>query len=259
MKKILITGKSGYIATQLKKYFCNKYEITTIGREDFCIEDEQECEKFFNKSYYDAVIHTAIVGGSRFYPDGMDCLKSNINIFLNILNNKNNFGKLINFGSGAQFNLIPKYYGLSKKLINSFIKENSNFYDLRIYGVFNENEIDTRFIKGSILSNLEKEKISIFNNKMMDYIYMDDLCSLVEYYIEENNPAKEIDCCYKNKVTLYNIAQFINSISDFQSKIELQSHSYDHYIGPQKNLPIETLGLEEGIKRTFEKIKNNVV
>ena len=60
-------------------------------------------------------------------------------------------------------------------------------------------------------------------------------------------------------VTLYNIAQFINSISDFQSKIELQSHSYDHYIGPQKNLPIETLGLEEGIKRTFEKIKNNVV
>ena len=144
MKKILITGKSGYIATQLKKYFCNKYEITTIGREDFCIEDEQECEKFFNKSYYDAVIHTAIVGGSRFYPDDMDCLKSNINIFLNILNNKNNFGKLINFGSGAQFNLIPKYYGLSKKLINSFIKENSNFYDLRIYGVFNENEIDTR-------------------------------------------------------------------------------------------------------------------
>lgn len=256
MKKILITGKSGYIATQLKKYFCNKYEITTIGREDFCIEDEQESEKFFNKSYYDAVIHTAIVGGSRLYPDSIECLKTNINIFLNILNNKNNFGKLINFGSGAQFTLSPKYYGLSKKLINGFIKETENFYDLRIYGVFNENELESRFIKRSIKSNLCKENIHIFNNKMMDYIYMDDLCSLVEYYIKENNPPKEIDCCYKDKVTLFNIAQYINSISDFKSKIKLESHSYDHYIGPKINLPIKVIGLEEGIKRTFKTINN---
>ena len=256
MKKILITGKSGYIASELKKYFFNKYEITIIGREDFSLEDEKETNKFFQKSFYDVVIHSAILGGNRLYPDSIECLKTNINIFLNILNNKNNFGKLINFGSGAQFTLSPKYYGLSKKLINGFIKETENFYDLRIYGVFNENELESRFIKRSIKSNLCKENIHIFNNKMMDYIYMDDLCSLVEYYIKENNPPKEIDCCYKDKVTLFNIAQYINSISDFKSKIKLESHSYDHYIGPKIKLPIKVIGLQEGIKRTFKKINN---
>jgi len=256
MKKILITGKSGYIASELKKYFFNKYEITIIGREDFSLEDEKETNKFFQKSFYDVVIHSAILGGNRLYPDSIECLKTNINIFLNILNNKNNFGKLINFGSGAQFTLSPKYYGLSKKLINGFVKETENFYDLRIYGVFNENELESRFIKRSIKSNLCKENIHIFNNKMMDYIYMDDLCSLVEYYIKENNPPKEIDCCYKDKVTLFNIAQYINSISDFKSKIKLESHSYDHYIGPKIKLPIKVIGLQEGIKRTFKKINN---
>ena len=254
--KILITGKSGYIASEISKYLSSKYEVTTIGREDFSLEDENETNKFFQKSFYDVVIHSAILGGNRLYPDSIECLKTNINIFLNILNNKNNFGKLINFGSGAQFTLSPKYYGLSKKLINGFVKETENFYDLRIYGVFNENELESRFIKKSIKSNLCKENINIFNNKMMDYIYMDDLCSLVEYYIKENNPPKEIDCCYKDKVTLFNIAQYINSISDFKSKIKLESHSYDHYIGPKINLPIKVIGLEEGIKRTFKRINN---
>ena len=125
--KILITGKSGYIASEISKYWSSKHEVTTIGREDFSLEDEKETNKFFQKSFYDVVIHSAILGGNRLYPDSIECLKTNINIFLNILNNKNNFGKLINFGSGAQFTLSPKYYGLSKKLINGFIKETENF------------------------------------------------------------------------------------------------------------------------------------
>ena len=256
MKKILITGKSGYIATELRKYLSAKHEITAIGREDFSLENTVKTDEFFNKSFYDVVIHSAIVGGNRVYPDNINCLKSNINIFLNILKNKKNFGKLLNFGSGAQFTLQPKYYGLSKKLINNFIHETENFYDLRIYGVFDENEPETKFIKRSIKSNLAKEKISIFNNKMMDYIYMPDLCSLVEYYIESKNPKKEIDCCYKDKLTLFNVANFINSISDFKSKIEVESYSYDHYIGPKIDLPVKVLGLKKGLKKTFKQIKN---
>ena len=88
MKKILITGKSWYIATELRKRLSAKYEVTAIGREDFSLEDSVETDEFFNKSFYDVVIHSAIVGGSRIYPDNINCLKSNINIFLNILKNK---------------------------------------------------------------------------------------------------------------------------------------------------------------------------
>tara|TARA_R110002020_G_scaffold215746_2_gene423026 strand:- start:512 stop:1282 length:771 start_codon:yes stop_codon:yes gene_type:complete len=254
--KILITGKSGYIASELKKYLSSKYNITTIGREDFSLEDEAQTNKFFDKSYYDVVIHTAIVGGNRLYDDNINCLKSNINIFLNILNNKKKFGRLINFGSGAQFTLNPKYYGLSKKLINEFVKENKNFYELRVYGVFNENELETKFIKTSIKSNLQKKDISIFDNKFMDYMYMDDLCSLVEYYIREKNPPKEINCCYNNKITLFNIAKIINSISDYKSDIKIKNYTYEDYIGSRNTIPVDVIGLTEGIKKTFDKIKN---
>ena len=256
MKKILITGKSGYIAKELYKYLKDKYKITTIGREDFSLEDPEATDEFFSNKLYDVVIHTAIIGGNRLYKDSIKCFNSNVNIFLNIIKNKNKFKRLINFGSGAQFSLNPKFYGLSKKMINEIIQYVDDVYDLRIYGVFNENELDSRFIKSAIKRNLKKQNISIFENKFMDYIYMEDLCALVDYYIEADKPQKEIDCCYENKVTLFNIAKLINKISDFKSDINIESHTYYDYIGSKNKLPIKTIGLVEGIRKTFSILKD---
>tara|TARA_A100000171_G_C2119684_1_gene140031 strand:- start:616 stop:1389 length:774 start_codon:yes stop_codon:yes gene_type:complete len=256
MKKILITGKSGYIAKELYKHLKGKYEVTTIGREDFSLEDTEATDEFFSNKLYDVVIHTAIIGGNRLYKDSVKCFNSNVDIFLNILKNKNKFKRLINFGSGAQFSLNPKFYGLSKRMINEIIKYVDDAYELRIYGIFNENELDSRFIKSAIKSNLQKQNITIFENKFMDYIYMEDFCSLVEYYIEANKPQKEMDCCYEDKITLFNIAETINKISGFESNINIESHTYYDYIGSKNKLPIKTIGLVEGIRKTFSILKN---
>ncbi len=39
----------------------------------------------------------------------------------------------------------------------------------------------------------------------MDFFYMGDLISLVDFYLKRLNPPKEIDCSYNYSYTLKNI------------------------------------------------------
>ena len=255
MKKILITGKSGYIASTLTKRLSENHAITAIGREDFDLANQNDCRAFFSDKCYDVVIHCAVMGGNRLFKDSFECFKTNVEMFLNLKENKHKFDKLLHFGSGAEFSLTPYYYGYSKKIISSIIKETKNFYNLRIFGVFDENDLKTRFIVASIINSLKGNNINIHENKFMDFIYMKDLVSLVEYYINMVTLSKDIDCCYKDKVTLHNIANIINSLSDKKVKIDNNGFNYKSYIGSQNELPIKTIGLKEGIKNTYKIIK----
>tara|TARA_B100001094_G_C18138405_1_gene776486 strand:+ start:17 stop:166 length:150 start_codon:yes stop_codon:yes gene_type:complete len=42
-------------------------------------------------------------------------------------------------------------------------------------------------------------------DKKMDFFYMGDLISLVDFYLKRLNPPKEIDCSYNYSYTLKNI------------------------------------------------------
>ena len=87
---------------------------------------------------------------------------------------------------------------------------------------------------------------------------MKDLVSLVEYYINMVTLSKDIDCCYKDKVTLHNIANIINSLSDKKVKIDNNRFNYQSYIGSENELTIKTIGLREGIKNTYKIIKHGM-
>ena len=61
MKKILITGKSGYIASTLIKYLSKNHAVTAVGREDFNLANQSDCRAFFLDKTYDIVIHCAVM------------------------------------------------------------------------------------------------------------------------------------------------------------------------------------------------------
>jgi nucleoside-diphosphate-sugar epimerase len=173
----------------------------------------------------------------------------------NLFNNKNKFGRLIHFGSGAEKFLENTFYGKSKKEIAKSIEETDNFYNIRIFGVFDENELETRFIKANLIRYIQKEPIVIHTNKIMDFFYMKDLVALVEYYINTSNPEKEVNCSYEQKHTLKNIANMINSLGEHKVSIEIQNtKNLEFYCGESNLPPIDTFGLESGIQLTFEKL-----
>jgi len=91
----------------------------------------------------------------------------------------------------------------------------------------------------------------------MDFFYMKDLINLVDYYICNNNLAKEINCSYEDKYTLKNIADIINTLDKYQVKIITEKESeLQFYCGESQRFPVKIIGMQQGIKNTFEILRD---
>jgi GDP-L-fucose synthase len=257
--KILITGANGYIGKSLYTYLINKHTVFKLSRDICDLTNTENVNKYFKNKYFDVVLHCAIEGGSRLKADTNKVLDNNLKMYYNLLNNEKYFNKLINFGSGAELIAQNTKYGLSKHIIRQSILDKNNFYNLRIFAVFDENELDSRFIKSNIKRYINMQSIEIYENKLIDFFYMKDLFLIVDYFLNEKNLPKEIDCCYKEKLTLYKVATYINNLDNYKVNIINEDKIYSPYIGNEVNLPIKLFGLKYGIKEVFNKLlKNNL-
>ncbi len=248
---VLITGGNGYIAKSIYSSLMSQYDVTCVSRHDFDLTDSFATAKYFSNKYFDVVIHTAVVGGRRLDPEDSSTMDQNLQIYYNLLACKNKFNKFIYFGSGAEIHFQNTFYGLSKHIIKKSIQGKNNFYNLRIFAVFDENELETRFIKNSISNCIQGKDIEIHQDKFMDFIYMKDLIDIVKYYIENDDLKQTIDCCYKEKYKLSDIANYINELFCNKHRvIFLKDGLSAAYTGTYADLPINFIGLREGIIRT---------
>jgi nucleoside-diphosphate-sugar epimerase len=254
--KILITGGNGYIARSIYSILHNKYDITTIGRKDFDLTDWKQTNEWFQDKSFDVIIHTAVSGGSRLKEETDLVIRENLLMYRNLLNHQDKFTKFISFGSGAELGNPTTPYGISKQIIADSMFFKPNFLNLRIYAVFDENELDTRFIKSNIQRYIDHKDMIIHQNKQMDFFYMGDLVNLVDYFLSrEEWVYEELDCCYIEKHTLVDIANIINNIDQHKVEIKLGINAEKPYVGFWRGLPIELIGLKKGIINTYNKIK----
>jgi nucleoside-diphosphate-sugar epimerase len=259
--KILITGSNGVIGSFLSKKL-KKHEVYTPKRSAIDFTNRQHVDKLFNShDRFDLVIHCAAVGGHRNYHDSWEVLDINIRMYYNILEHKNKYDKFITFGSGAENYLDYTPYGLSKKVIHNSILDQFNFYNIKIFGLFGEGEIETRFIRSALNNYINKKPIQIHRNKFMDFFYIEDLWTVVKYYIETEFPPKFIDCCYaKEKRSLIDIAKLINTLGDHEVDINIEDKisKTTKYVGEEiikLDLPINLIGLENSLKLEYERYK----
>ena len=156
-------------------------------------------------------------------------------MFYNLLNNKHCFERLIHFGSGAELGIPYSPYGLSKNIIYNLVKKEHGFFNIRIFGVFDENELETRFIKSSIKKYINKEPIIIHQDKQMDFFYMKDLITLVNDYLINNihtSLSKNAECSYRKKYTLLDIANYINTLNNYKVPIQILDSSIGNKLTP---------------------------
>jgi len=272
VKKILITGSDGYIARNIAKNFSD-YDLTLINRSKLNLLDSKSVKNFFKYRYFDAVIHTATSGGSRLKTDDGNVFYENCLMHQNILDNTSSYAKLISFGSGAEldrrYDVDPTVdykksfpvdpYGMSKNFIVKSGLMYPNFYNIRIFNVFNEDELPSRMIKSNIVNYLNKQPIIIHQNKWMDFFYMNDLCEVVRLVIDEYVDEKIINCSYKEKYKLSDIAKIINSLSDYNVEVIVEKDKFGlNYIGDynlhQDNLSLS--GIHLGIENTYKALKD---
>jgi GDP-L-fucose synthase len=254
--KILITGGNGYIGKSLYNHLKNDFNVTIITRNDFDLTAFEAMNKFFQGKYFDVVIHCAVVGGNRLKTDSYKDMDVNLTMYYNLLQHKPHFNKLIHFGSGAEIHNPESPYGLSKKIISKSISEIDNFYNLRVYAVFDENELNTRFIKTNIKNYINKQPLELYHNREMDFFYMKDLVTLVKVYILNNDFPKEIDCNYSYSLNMFSILELINNLDSYKVDINFKNSLYpNNYTGIFTDLGLRYIGLEQGIINTYNKLK----
>jgi UDP-glucose 4-epimerase len=253
--KILITGANGYVGKSLYNALKNIYSITCASRKELDVTNLQNVKEYLKDKYFDVVIHCAVEGGLRLEPETLTTLDNNLKMYYNLLDCKDHFNKFLYFGSGAEKQ--DTFYGLSKKVINESIQNKDNFHNIRIFAVFNENELESKFIKTNIRNYINKKDIKIFQNKYMDFFHMEDLITLINYCIKTDNLPKEIDCSYNYSPTLYEVAQIINNLNDYKVNINIEKWDMAPlFNGKFIDLGLEYIGLEQGIKNVYNKLKN---
>jgi GDP-L-fucose synthase len=253
--RILITGANGYIGKSLHNALKDKYDVTAITRNSFDLTDATAMYKFFqSRQNFDLVLHCAASTNSK--DTNWDIADVNLTMYYNLLQFKQHYSKLIHFGSGAETYLSDTPYGYSKKVIAKSILNQDDFYNIKIFGLFDENELDTRFIKANLKRYIAKEPMQIHQDKVMDFFYMKDLVRVIEYYASEENPPKEFDCTYNSFYSLKNIADIINSLDEHKVEINIGKEGKAMYKSNYRSiLPIDLIELEEGIKQVYSKLK----
>lgn len=280
-KKVLILGANSFVARSLIDFFKTEkvsgLEIVSLSRKECDLTSFSALNKIFEKSYYDCVINCAIAGGGRLLVNDTDeNFFDNILIQQNILAFKERYGRLIAFGSGAEFDRsldvlhveegdigMPNKnrYSLAKSVNYQLLKDKSFVSYLRIFNVFGELERDDRFIKSNIRKYINKQNIEIWGDAYFDFFYIEDLCKVVKKEIfSKNYDYVEYNLVYKNKYLLSEIAKIINSLSSQKVNIKITGKAINnHYTGKGDRLSrvgLTFVGLERGLKNVFNYLKN---
>lgn len=214
MKKILITGCSGYIGSHLCDMLSGEYEVHGLD----LVEPQVEIEKFYkldiNKQFaidgvdFDAVIHLAAlvnVGESQERP--ISYYITNLNGTMNVLNKVKT--KNFIFASTGAAQDCTSAYGVSKRaaedVVRSYTKmANSEYTIFRFYNVIGATVVGPTNIDG-LFYNLIKAKdtgeFTIYGKDyentsdgtcIRDYVHVEEICHAIKMAIE--SPANRTEC-----------------------------------------------------------------
>lgn len=286
MTRVLITGGSGFIGRNLLESFLySKYRIFAPSHSELDLLDTENVDYFFKNNNFDVVIHAATKPGHRNALDHTNLFYSNIRMFQNLERNKNHFGKFINLGSGAIYDISKNITNASENAIfwhmgkddHSFCKYVvskqinilPNFVDLNIFGIFGKYEdYSIRFISNAICKAIFNLPITLRQNRKFSYIDVNDLPNILDWFIENDPLYHSYNITTGEFVELKNIAELVRDVSgkDIEIKIYKDGYGLDYY-GKNDRLLFEMKNIKfkqfkksvEDLYKYYIKIKDKLV
>ncbi len=232
MKKILITGGSGFIARNFSEQLKDEYEIFSPNRQELDLLEDSVVFNYIKNNKFDVVVHAATYDAAPKHStkDPAKVLENNLRMFFNIVRCKNHFGKLIYFGSGAEYsrehwvskmkedyfdcNVPEDQYGYSKYLMTKYTLLNKNIYNLRLFAVFGKYEdYKVRLISSLCSSAVLNKPLTIEQNKFYDFTYINDLIKIIKWFIDNDPKHKIYNVCSGKTIDFETIAKKILKIS----------------------------------------------
>lgn len=230
MTTLLITGASGFIGRNLAERLRCGYEVTAPGRAELDLSDEESVWRFFVSRRFDVVLHAATVRSNRITGEPPNLLADNLRMFMNLVRHRDRFARLFHFGSGAEFgrrHYLPRMgedyfgmhtpadgYGLSKYICAKYGEALDGITNLRLFGVFGRYEDwRVRFISNACCRVIHGLPIVLRRDVVFDYLYVDDLAAIVQWFIEHSARDRAYNVCTAAPMALSALAGIVAQVS----------------------------------------------
>ncbi|MCM1220808.1 MAG: NAD-dependent epimerase/dehydratase family protein [Lachnospiraceae bacterium] len=255
MKKILLTGSTGFIGRNILPILQKKYDVYAPKRQELNLLDFNSVEEYLKSHKFDAVIQGAnpnpVKNTQSDKPETM--LEDSMRIFMNFYQMRGCYGKMLYFGSGAEYGknrdiilaseeqigtTVPlDSYGLAKLWMNELARNSSNIYNLRIFGCFGPYDHESKFLTHVIRSCLRQKTITIRQNCIFDYMQVYDLAEVVSFFIEDHFQYHDYNVCTGRPISLYDIACKIKEKMRSENSIVILKDGWNkEYTGSNKRL-----------------------
>jgi UDP-glucose 4-epimerase len=255
MKKILITGNSGYIGSHLTKMLKSEYQVYGLDK----VEPQESPNTFYHcdinrpfslEDEFDCVIHLAAlvnVGESEQKP--IQYYITNINGTMNVLNKIKT--KNFIFASTGAAQDCESAYGISKRAAEDVVREyctthrSTPYTIFRFYNVIGSEGFAPTNPDGlmyNLIMAMQSKEFTVFGNDydtrdgtcVRDYVHVNEICDALKQAIEK--PSNQIECLgHGVGRTVNEIVDMFKKVNDIDLKVK---------VGPRRKGDIESSVLE---------------
>lgn len=214
-------GPRGFVGRNLAPFLREHDEVFTPSSQELNLCDYDLFARYIDEHQIDTVIHGALQ--SIVHIGAEDVMLHDMQMFYNIDKLSGRLDKVLYFGSGAEFDKrlpmenireeelgrqIPvSYYGLEKYIMCLHARKSRNIYNLRLFGIFGKYEHwQSKFISNLCCKAMYGLPLSIRQDCMFDYLYVDDLAPIVIWFLEHEPKFHDYNVCTGQPVSLREIA-----------------------------------------------------
>jgi len=265
--KIAVLGANGFVGSSIARYFAQEHLVLPVTRKIIDLLDPVLVEHWLRAHEFDVVVNAATtMTGAALLND----TRNNLGLFMNFYNNRNLFGKFINFSSGAEFDrmndinqyreeqifdVMPKdSYGFGQNMKSRISWSAPNFYNIRIFNCFGLGEISTRIFP-RMLATTKDAPLIITNDREFDYFGIRDLCRLTDYFINSKSEVLDVNAVYLEKFKISTVLDKFCQLNHLEPNYKIESVGGNRYTGNGRALallPVQLLGLENELKHYNE-------
>lgn len=241
--RIFLTGGSSFIGRNFIEQLGKTFEIIAPARAELDLTDSEAVYEFLEKNPVDVVVHAANVGGNRKRQNVVGSTQINLKMFFNLVRAKSFFSRMIMLGSGAEYDKqqslvkvkesdfdkhVPAdEYGFFKYACSQYAAKVDFITHLRLFAVFGKYEdYETRFISNAICRALLKAPVTMRQNVMFDYLFIDDLINILEKFIVEQPKETFINVGRGEAIDLKTLAEKVLEKIGYEVPIQVANDGW---------------------------------